>query len=156
MARGSIRRGVRDLPHLASDGMGSFLVRVSDVDGTLRRPQAARGVLASRRTGADLAVAKLTHLTYTYPGAEAPALRDVCLEIDEGLTVVTGPSGGGKSSLLRVFNGLVPHFHGGGISGSASVGGLDIIATNTRDLARHVGFVFQDPELQTVYNVVDR
>jgi energy-coupling factor transport system ATP-binding protein len=36
------------------------------------------------------------------------------------------------------------------------VGGRDIIATPTRDLARHVGFVFQDPELQTVYNVVDR
>ena len=36
------------------------------------------------------------------------------------------------------------------------MGGLDIIATPTRDLARHVGFVFQDPELQTVYNVVDR
>jgi energy-coupling factor transport system ATP-binding protein len=80
----------------------------------------------------------------------------VCLEVKEGLTVVTGPSGGGKSTLLRVFNGLVPHFHGGGISGSASVTGLDIIATNTRDLARRVGFVFQDPELQTVYNVVDR
>jgi energy-coupling factor transport system ATP-binding protein len=103
-----------------------------------------------------LAVAKLTHLTYTYPGAEEAALRDVCLEIDEGLTVVTGPSGGGKSTLLRVFNGLVPHFHGGVISGSASVRGLDIITTPTRQLARMVGFVFQDPELQTVYNVVDR
>ena len=113
-------------------------------------------MLASFRAGADLAVAKLTHLTYTYPSAEEPALRDVCLEIDEGLTVVAGPSGGGKSTLLRVFNGLVPHFHGGAISGSASVGTLDIVATHTRDLARHVGFVFQDPELQTVYNVVDR
>jgi energy-coupling factor transport system ATP-binding protein len=113
-------------------------------------------VLAPFHTSADLAVAQLTHLTYTYPGADEPALRDVRLEIEEGLTVVTGPSGGGKSTLLRVFNGLVPHFHGGGISGSASVGGLDIVATNTRDLARHVGFVFQDPELQTVYNMVDR
>ena len=113
-------------------------------------------MLAPLRTGVDLAVAKLTRLTYTYPGAEVAALRDVCLEIDEGLTVVTGPSGGGKSTLLRVFNGLVPHFHGGVISGSASVGGLDIIATHTRQLARNVGFVFQDPELQTVYNVVDR
>ncbi|MEP6751260.1 MAG: ATP-binding cassette domain-containing protein [Candidatus Dormiibacterota bacterium] len=103
-----------------------------------------------------MAVAKLTRLTYRYPGAEAAALRDVCLELEEGLTVVTGPSGGGKSTLLRVFNGLVPHFYGGVISGSASVGGLDIIATHTRQLARTVGFVFQDPELQTVYNAVDR
>ena len=111
---------------------------------------------APLRTGADLAVAKLTRLTYRYPGAEEAALRDVCLEVEEGLTVVAGPSGGGKSTLLRVFNGLVPHFYGGVISGSASVGGLDIIATHTRQLARNVGFVFQDPELQTVYNVVDR
>jgi energy-coupling factor transport system ATP-binding protein len=103
-----------------------------------------------------VAVAKLSHLTYTYPGAAEPALRDVSLEIGEGLTVVAGPSGGGKSTLLRVFNGLVPHFHGGRIAGSASVVGLDVVATPTRHLARSVGFVFQDPELQTVYNVVDR
>jgi energy-coupling factor transport system ATP-binding protein len=103
-----------------------------------------------------LAVAQLSHLTYAYPGAQAPALNDVCLEVEEGLTVVTGPSGGGKSTLLRVFNGLVPHFHGGRISGTAHVVGLDVLATNTRNLARNVGFVFQDPELQTVYNVVDR
>jgi energy-coupling factor transport system ATP-binding protein len=72
------------------------------------------------------------------------------------LTVVAGPSGGGKSTLLRVFNGLVPHFHGGRISGGARVVGLDVVATPTRHLARDVGFVFQDPELQTVYNVVGR
>jgi energy-coupling factor transport system ATP-binding protein len=103
-----------------------------------------------------VAVAKLSHLTYAYPGATEPALRDVCLELGEGLTVVAGPSGGGKSTLLRVFNGLVPHFHGGRIAGSASVVGFDVVATPTRHLARSVGFVFQDPELQTVYNVVDR
>ena len=103
-----------------------------------------------------MAVAKLSRLTYSYPGAETAALKDVCLEIEEGLTVVTGPSGGGKSTLLRVLNGLVPHFHGGRISGSAQVVGLDVISTHTRQLARNVGFVFQDPELQTVYNAVDR
>jgi energy-coupling factor transporter ATP-binding protein EcfA2 len=83
-------------------------------------------------------------------------VSDVCTRIEEGLTVVAGPSGGGKSTLLRIFNGLVPHFHGGRIGGSAEVMGLDVIATPTRKMARHVGFVFQDPELQTVYNVVDR
>jgi energy-coupling factor transporter ATP-binding protein EcfA2 len=103
-----------------------------------------------------MAIATLNHLTYWYPGGAQPALNDVCLAIEDGLTVVAGPSGGGKSTLLRVFNGLVPHFHGGRIAGSADVMGLNVVATPTRSMARHVGFVFQDPELQTVYNVVDR
>jgi energy-coupling factor transport system ATP-binding protein len=103
-----------------------------------------------------VAIAALSNLTYWYPGGARPALSDVCLQVDEGLTVVAGPSGGGKSTLLRIFNGLVPHFHGGRIAGGAEVMGLNVIATPTRDLARRVGFVFQDPELQTVYNVVDR
>src|SRR5256885_8949701 len=107
-------------------------------------------------TGAGMARATLDRLTYRYPGAEASALREVTLCIDGGLTVVAGPSGGGKSTLLRVFNGLVPHFHGGRVAGFARVGDLDVIATATRRLAREVGFVFQDPELQSVYGVVDR
>lgn len=103
-----------------------------------------------------MALATLTDLTYWYPGGRPPAIEHVSLNLDGGLTVVAGPSGGGKSTLLRVFNGLVPHFHGGRISGSAEVAGLDIISTPTRKLARTVGFVFQDPELQTVYTTVDR
>ncbi len=103
-----------------------------------------------------MAIARLGHLSYWYPGTEEPALRDVSLLIEAGLTVVSGPSGGGKSTLLRVLNGLVPHFHGGRISGAAEVEEHDIITTPTRRLARTVGFVFQDPELQTVYDAVDR
>ncbi|HXM54362.1 MAG TPA: ABC transporter ATP-binding protein, partial [Candidatus Dormibacteraeota bacterium] len=101
-------------------------------------------------------VATLAGLTYWYPGAGSPALAGVELEVGPGLTVVAGPSGGGKSTLLRVFNGLVPHFHGGRIAGVARVAGLDVVTTPTRRLAREVGFVFQDPEMQTVYGVVER
>ncbi len=103
-----------------------------------------------------MALATLDRVTYRYPGQDVPALRDASLRLDGGLTVVAGPSGGGKSTLLRVFNGLVPHFQGGFISGHAQVAGLDVIATPTRRLAREVGFVFQDPELQAVYGAVDR
>jgi energy-coupling factor transport system ATP-binding protein len=103
-----------------------------------------------------MALADLSELTYWYPGTELPALRGVSLALDAGLTVVAGPSGGGKSTLLRVLNGLVPHFHGGRLAGRAMVDGCDVRTTPTRRLARSVGFVFQDPELQTVYTVVDR
>lgn len=103
-----------------------------------------------------MALASFTRLTYWYPGNGSPAVTEVDLEVEPGLTVVAGPSGGGKSTLLRIFNGLVPHFHGGRIAGRATVHGLDVLATPTRQLARHVGFVFQDPELQMVYTVVDR
>lgn len=103
-----------------------------------------------------MAIASIAGLTYWYPGVAEPALSAVELAVQPGLTVVAGPSGGGKSTLLRVFNGLVPHFHGGRIAGSAYVCGLDVARTPTRRLARDVGFVFQDPELQTVYGVVER
>jgi energy-coupling factor transporter ATP-binding protein EcfA2 len=102
------------------------------------------------------AVASLSGFRYWYPNAAIPSIDGVDLEIEPGFTLIVGASGSGKSSLLRVFNGLVPHFHGGTVSGTASVCGHDVITTSTRVLATKVGFVFQDPELQSVYPSVER
>ena len=96
------------------------------------------------------------HLTYTYPGAAEPALRDVSLELPEGeLILVIGPSGSGKSTLLRCINGLVPHFSGGALAGNVRVQGLDPVAATPKVLSRLVGFVFQDPEAQFVMDRVE-
>jgi energy-coupling factor transporter ATP-binding protein EcfA2 len=101
-------------------------------------------------------IASLAGFRYWYPNSARPALDGIDLELAGGLTLIAGASGSGKSSLLRVCNGLVPHFHGGTVAGGARVCGHDVISTPTRVLATHVGFVFQDPELQSVYARVDR
>ncbi|MBC8076688.1 MAG: ATP-binding cassette domain-containing protein, partial [Chloroflexales bacterium] len=49
---------------------------------------------------------ELDRVSYTYPNAARPVLRDVSLTIPEGeFLLVCGPSGAGKSTLLRLLNG---------------------------------------------------
>jgi energy-coupling factor transporter ATP-binding protein EcfA2 len=99
-------------------------------------------------------IARFDGVSYWYPDTASPSLRDVDLEIGPGLTLVVGGSGGGKSTLLRLLDGLVPQFHGGRICGSAAVAGLDPFRTPIPRLAQRVGLVFQDVETQSVYGTV--
>ncbi len=111
---------------------------------------------------ADLAIPTRTEqaltldgVSYAYPNAGRDALVDISLEIGAGeLVVLAGRSGCGKSTLLRAGCGLIPHFHGGEISGRIEVCGLDAIAVGPGELAATVGYVAQDPETQVVSTTV--
>lgn len=102
-------------------------------------------------------IARLQRVTYTYPGGQRPALRQVTLALEPTeVVLVVGASGSGKSTLLRALAGLVPHFHGGVFAGRVTVFGRDTRQAQARDLAGDVGLVFQDPESQAVMTTVER
>jgi energy-coupling factor transport system ATP-binding protein len=81
---------------------------------------------------------------------------DLSLEIHPGeLVCLLGSSGSGKSTLLRALAGLVPHFHGGRFAGRVEVAGRDTRLARPADLAGTVASVFQDPEDQVVFTIVE-
>ena len=90
-------------------------------------------------------------LTYTYPGAPQPTLRDISLQIPKGdFLAVVGNNGCGKSTLCKALNGLIPHFITGTMEGSVQVCGLNTLECDVGVLAQKVGYVYQDFENQIV------
>ena len=90
-------------------------------------------------------------LTYTYPGADRPTLKDISLQIEKGdFLAVVGNNGCGKSTLCKVLNGLIPHFITGDFRGQVQVEGLDTLKSDVGSLAQKVGYVYQDFENQIV------
>ncbi len=102
-----------------------------------------------------MSVLAFEHVTYRYPGRSEPSLRDVSVAFTPGeLCVVTGPSGGGKSTLIRAASGLAPHFHGGELAGRVTVAGHDTREQRPAEIGLHAGTVLQDPESQVVMGTV--
>ena len=96
---------------------------------------------------------KLNHVSFAYKTGEAgepiQVLHNVNFQAAPGECVVfCGKSGCGKTTMLRLINGLVPHFYAGNLEGSALIGGVDTTQTPLPRMARIVGSVFQNPRTQ--------
>jgi cobalt/nickel transport system ATP-binding protein len=90
----------------------------------------------------DTFAVRLTRLSYTYPDG-TKALEGIDLDVREGDRVaLVGPSGAGKSTLLLHLNGVLTG------TGAVRVMGQLLEGADLREIRRHVGLVFQDPDDQ--------
>jgi len=80
---------------------------------------------------------------------DRPVLRDISLSLKERRIAILGSNGSGKSSFARLLNGLRLPTHG-----NVLVDGLDT-RTDGRRIRRKVGFVFQNPDNQIVFPIVE-
>lgn len=93
---------------------------------------------------------ELRNVTMTYEGEDAaPVLDGVDLRVEPGeVVLLCGESGCGKTSLLRLVNGVARYFFQAQVSGEVVLGGEVITYRDAYDIAETVGSVFQNPKSQ--------
>ncbi len=102
-------------------------------------------------------VISITNLCFKYLRAKHWSLLNISVNIKHGeFVLVTGPTGSGKSTLARCLNGLIPHFYPGKMQGTIQILGKDPRKCKVREMAGHVGFVFQNTEDQLFSLSVER
>ena len=76
-------------------------------------------------------------------------LVNINLTIKDGeFVLLTGGSGCGKTTILRLINGLIPNFYQGSLNGSVLVDGMNVSSAELYETAKTVSTVFQNPRSQ--------
>ena len=80
---------------------------------------------------------------------DARGVKGLNLKIKRGeFVVITGSSGCGKTTVIRLINGLIPGYYNGELKGMVTVMGKSIKDTPIQELSGIVGSVFQNPRSQ--------
>ena len=99
---------------------------------------------------------KFQNVSLIYPTAEKTILDSLNFEITEGeFVLIIGETGIGKSSVLRLINGLVPHHTGGILAGNVEVNGISTRTVRPGELAELIGIVGQNPINGFVSDIVE-
>ena len=95
-------------------------------------------------------------LWWRYEGRAEYALRGVDLRVERGEIVgIMGPSGAGKTTLCLALNGIIPQRIPGEFRGEVRVFGRSTLERDVSEVARDVGLVLEDPEVQFVMSTVE-
>ena len=94
-------------------------------------------------------VIKLENVSFTYKSGDTPTIKNINLEVKQGEFVgLVGPTGSGKTTILNLIAGVLPHYYEGTLEGEVSILGKPTTEMSMAELSKLVGLVMQDPESQ--------
>ena len=106
--------------------------------------------------GASANPVEVHDLVFNYVGVGKPVITVDSFHVDDGeVALVIGKSGGGKSTLVNCFNGVIPHIFKGNDPDGVTVYGNVVRETPLPKLSSMVGTLLQDPETQVVNYTVE-
>ncbi|MGN1234738.1 MAG: ABC transporter ATP-binding protein [Christensenellaceae bacterium] len=98
---------------------------------------------------------ELKNVSFSYEDSQT-VLDSVCFEADYGeVTLLSGLSGEGKSTLLSLVSGIIPNVVPGTVSGEVLVDGENIAGRKISQICRKVGVVLQNADSQIVHKLVE-
>ncbi|MCS7280070.1 MAG: energy-coupling factor transporter ATPase [Desulfobacterota bacterium] len=130
--------GLKDIPFTFEDSM-----RILEKEGYLTRRKTFN--LSSIKSDEPKeGIIEFRDVSYFYLDSQIMALRNINLTIKEGeFVAIVGSNGSGKTTLAKHANGLlIPS------KGQVLVNKKDTVKLNRKELARQVGYVFQNPDHQ--------
>ena len=94
--------------------------------------------------------AEIENIIFNYAAQnDAAAINDVSFQVRKGeCLLLTGLSGCGKTSILRLLNGLIPRYYEGALSGSVLIGRENIANLPIYEVSKKAATVFQNPKSQ--------
>ena len=94
-------------------------------------------------------------VSFSYDG-KTNILEDTNFTAEYGeVTLLSGHSGEGKSTLLYIVSGIIPNVNYGQLSGEVYVGGESIRGRKMGDICRKVGVVLQNADEQIIQKIVE-
>jgi energy-coupling factor transport system ATP-binding protein len=98
---------------------------------------------------------EVNNLSFSYTDNNK-IIDNINLKVNKGeILAVVGLSGSGKTTLCYCLSGIIPHIYSGSLSGEVFIKGNSIFNMKMPQIATNIGIVFQNPETQIFFPVVE-
>lgn len=102
------------------------------------------------------AAIKFENVSFCYEGSKTKILDNVDFTVNYGeITLLTGFSGSGKSTVMSIASGIIPNVISGNLEGTVIINNQNIKGKSLSEICRNIGIVLQNADSQIIQKTVE-